>query len=417
VTYPIDPQGSLFHRYRILCAASLAVCSVVGPTSIAEEPQAPNSPAWKKHTINERSPFEAVGVADFNGDGKKDVFSGDSWYAAPDWTQHKVRSVPPGTNPQYHEDFADAPLDVNGDGRVDIVTCAYFSRRIAWVENPSEPTKTWVEHEIDTPGSMETSYLLDLYGDKTPVLIPNVGGQVLLYELVSSGPKVEWKTRKLDPKGAGHGVGHGDINRDGRIDLITPNGWYEQPLDRSSEWPFHPEFQLGTASIEIIGHDFDGDGDTDVVWGMGHDFGLHWLLQSTDAAGNRVWSKKDIDTSFSQVHTLHLADFDGDGEQEFVTGKRIYAHASEPGATAEPCLYLFKFDRTTSEWRKTTVYRGDPAPAAPINPEQRDALKDFRPGSAGTGLQMALHDMDSDGDIDIVAPGKSGLYWFENPMR
>jgi hypothetical protein len=417
VTYPIDPQGSLFHRYRILCAASLALCSVVGPTSIAEEPQAPNSPAWKKHTINERSPFEAVGVADFNGDGKKDVFSGDSWYAAPDWTQHKVRSVPPGTNPQYHEDFADAPLDVNGDGRVDIVTCAYFSRRIAWVENPSEPTKTWVEHEIDTPGSMETSYLLDLYGDKTPVLIPNVGGQVLLYELVSSGPKVEWKTRKLDPKGAGHGVGHGDINRDGRIDLITPNGWYEQPLDLSSEWPFHPEFQLGTASIEIIGHDFDGDGDTDVVWGMGHDFGLHWLLQSTDAAGNRAWSKKDIDTSFSQVHTLHLADFDGDGEQEFVTGKRIYAHASEPGATAEPCLYLFKFDRTTSEWRKTTVYRGDPAPAAPINPEQRDALKDFRPGSAGTGLQMALHDMDSDGDIDIVAPGKSGLYWFENPMR
>jgi hypothetical protein len=264
---------------------------------------------------------------------------------------------------------------------------------------------------------METSYLLDLYGDKTPVLIPNVGGQVLLYELVSKSPKVEWKTRKLAPQGAGHGVGHGDINRDGRIDLITPMGWYEQPLDRSSEWAFHPEFQLGTASIEIIGHDFDGDGDTDVVWGMGHDFGLHWLKQSTDAAGKRIWTKEDIDTSFSQVHTLHLADFDGDGEKVFVTGKRIYAHASEPGATAEPCLYIFKFDRSSSQWKKTTVYRGEPAPAAPINPEQRDALKDFRPGSAGTGLQMALHDMDSDGDLDIVAPGKSGLYWFENPTR
>ncbi|MFN7736277.1 MAG: FG-GAP repeat domain-containing protein [Pirellula sp.] len=417
MSYAIDPQRSLFRRYRNLCAASLAWCAVVAPTSIAEEPQATNSSAWKKHTINDRSPFEAVGVADFNGDGKKDVFSGDSWYAAPDWTQHKVRNVPPGTNPQYHEDFADAPLDVNGDGRVDIVTCAYFSRRIAWVENPVEPTKPWVEHDIDLPGSMETSYLLDLYGDKTPVLIPNVGGQVLLYELVSKTPNVEWKTRKLDPKGAGHGVGHGDINRDGRIDLITPNGWYEQPSDRSSEWTFHPEFQLGTASIEIIGHDFDGDGDTDVVWGMGHDFGLHWLIQSTDAAGNRVWSKKDIDTSFSQVHTLHLGDFDGDGEKEFVTGKRIYAHASESGATAEPCLYLYKFDRKASQWKKTTVYRGEPAPAAPINPEQRDALKDFRPGSAGTGLQMALQDMDSDGDLDIVAPGKSGLYWFENPLR
>ena len=97
--------------------------------------------------------------------------------------------------------------------------------------------------------------------------------------------------------------------------------------------------------------------------------------------------------------------------------KRIYAHESEPGATAEPCIYVFKFDRKTSKWQRTVVYRGEPAPAAPINPELRDALQDFRPGSAGTGLQMALHDLDADGDVDIVAPGKSGLYWFENPRR
>jgi len=362
---------------------SIALCSIGYPKSNAEELLVSDAAAWKKHVINDRSPYEAVGVADFNGDGKLDVFSGDSWYAAPDWTQYKVRDVPPGTNPQYHEDFADAPLDVNGDGRIDIVTCA----------------------------------LLDLYGDKTPVLVPNVGGQVLLYELIAKAPKVEWKTRKLDPKGAGHGVGHGDINGDGRIDLITPNGWYEQPTDREADWKLHSEFQLGTASIEIIGHDFDGDGDTDIAWGMGHDFGLHWLVQSTDQAGNRIWTKKDIDTSFSQVHVLQLADFDGDGLKDFVTGKRIYAHASEPGATAEPCLYIFHFDRSKSQWRRSTVYKGDPAPAAPINPEQRDALKDFRPGSAGTGLQMALHDMDADGDVDIVAPGKSGLYWFENPAK
>jgi hypothetical protein len=141
------------------------------------------------------------------------------------------------------------------------------------------------------------------------------------------------------------------------------------------------------------------------------------MKQSVDSAGKRTWTKEDIDTTFSQVHTLHLADFDGDGEKEFVTGKRIYAHASEPGATAEPCLFIYKFDRTSAQWLKTTVYRGEPAPYAPINPEQRDALKDFRAGSAGTGLQMALHDMDADGDIDIVAPGKSGVYWFENPLR
>lgn len=377
-----------------------------------------NDPApWKKHPINHLSPYEAVGVADFNGDAIPDVFCGDSWYAAPDWIQHKVRDIPPGPNPQYHEDFADAPLDVNGDGKIDIVTCAYFSRRIAWVENPQDPTQPWPEHDVDLPGAMETSYLVDLYGDQTPVFLPNVGGQMLLYELVSKYPLVEWKKRTLRPQGAGHGIGHGDINSDGRIDIITPQGWYEQPADRSSEWSFHPEFQLGAASIEIIGHDFDGDGDTDVVWGMGHDFGLYWLKQSIDGNGKRTWTKEEIDKTFSQVHALHLADFDGDGQQEFVTGKRIYAHSVEPGATDAPCLYLFQFDRTKQNWMRTTIYLGEPAPAAPLKPEERNALKDFRPGSAGTGLRLALHDMDSDGDIDIVAPGKSGLYWFENPRK
>ena len=400
---------------RVLIAAAVPFAflpTAFGPTAFGDDGQP--SPKWRKHSINDMSPFEAVGVADFNGDGKLDVFSGDSWYAAPSWTQHKVREVLPGTNPHYHEDFADVPLDVNQDGRIDIVTCAYFSKRVAWVEQPSDPTKPWIEHTIDTPGSMETGSLVNLYGDGTPVFFPNVGGQMVLYELVPSKEKVEWKKRLLAPEGSGHGQGTADINADGRIDILTPKGWYEQPAVRTGEWTFHADWSLGTASIEILGHDFDGDGDTDVVWGMGHEFGLYCLKQSKDADGKRAWGKEDIDTQFSQVHTLHLADFDGDGELEFVTGKRIYAHASEAGATDKPCVYTYKFDRKGSKWVKSVVYEGEPAPAAPIKIEDRDALKDFRRGSAGTGLQMAVCDMDGDGDIDLVAPGKSGLYWFEN---
>lgn len=396
------------HKTVWMALPALALANLIS-VGHAQEP----SQAWKKHNINPLSPFEAVGVADFNKDGKLDVFCGDSWYAAPDWEQHKVREVLRGSNPHYHEDFADAPLDVNGDGNMDIVTCAYFSSSIWWLEHPGDPTKPWITHPIDKPGSMETAYLVDLYKNGKPVFLPNVGGQVLFYELVSQKPGVEWKPRKLAPQGSGHGLGHGDVNSDGRIDIITPQGWYEQPASIDADWTFHQEFQLGAASIEIIGHDFDGDGDTDIVWGMGHDFGLHWLKQSS-VDGKRTWTKEPIDTSFSQVHALHLADFDGDGQLEFATGKRIYAHESENGATDEPCIYIFDYDRKASKWIRNTVYLGQPAPAAPLDPEKRDALKDFRPGSAGTGLQMAVQDMDNDGDIDIVAPGKSGLYWFEN---
>jgi hypothetical protein len=133
--------------------------------------------------------------------------------------------------------------------------------------------------------------------------------------------------------------------------------------------------------------------------------------------GSRAWVRKDIDTRFSQVHTLLWADLDGDGGPELVTGKRIYAHEVEPGDIDSPCIYWFKYDRSAGKWYKHVIYEGEPARNAPKQAKDRWALKDFARGSAGTGLQMDARDMDGDGDIDLVCPGKSGLYLFENLGR
>jgi hypothetical protein len=240
---------------------------------------------------------------------------------------------------------------------------------------------------------------------------------VVWYELTKQAPVVEWTKHELGKEGAGHGVGVGDINGDGRLDIITPKGWYEQPASSSESWPFHGTFQLGAAGILVHGRDFDGDGLTDIVWGMGHDFGLFWMKQSVDADGRRSWQKHEIDTSFSQVHTLVFADIDGDGDPELITGKRVYAHEVEPGATDAPCVYSFKFDRSSGRWRKGVIYEGEPARNAPSDAKDRWALKDFAPGSVGTGLQMAVKDIDGDGDLDLICPGKTGLYLMENTRR
>lgn len=375
--------------------------------------RADTAPGWRKHTINDQSPFEAAGAADLNGDGKLDVFSGDTWYEAPDWKPHKVRNLPK-PNPHYELDFADSPLDVNGDGKPDIVTCTYFSGEVGWVEHPGDPTKPWVEHSIAKPGSSECGELVDLTGDGQPEFLPNSVGLVVWYELVQKKPEVKWVEHVLGKEGAGHGVGHGDVNLDGKTDILTPRGWYEQPSDRSKAWPFHQEFELGATGIYIHGQDFDGDGDTDIVWGMGHDFGLRWLRQEKGEAGARKWAREDIDLKFSQVHTLTLADLDGDRQAEIVTGKRVYAHEIEPGATEAPVILSFRFDRKAGRWERTTIYEGKPAANAPANPGDRQALKDFERGSVGTGLQMQAVDMDRDGDLDLLCPGKSGLYWLEN---
>jgi len=383
--------------------------------------------AWRKIAINDQSQFEACGVADFNGDGKLDIFCGDSWYEGPNWKRHQVRDVPASPNPHYYEDFADCPLDCNGDGYPDIVTCTYFSRRVAWVENttasggrkPPGGTMPWKEHTIDLPGSSETGELVDINGDGRPDFLPNVGNEVVWFELKQQKPEVVWKKHTLGKEGAWHGVGIGDINSDGRLDIITPKGWYQQPPNPDAErWVFHKEFDLGAASILIHGRDIDGDGLTDIVWGMGHNYGLYWLKQSAAANGERSWTKHEIDTSFSQVHTLLWADLDGTGTPQLITGKRIYAHETEPGATDKPCIYSFNFDRKanggTGGWIRRTIYEGEAAKNAPAKTQDRWALRDFPRGSAGTGLQISAADIDGDGDIDLICPGKSGLYLLEN---
>lgn len=405
----------VFRWLRPCCHAAVGtflVCAAV----VADEQS--SFQKWKMHVINDQSPFEGAGAADFNGDGLIDIFCGDSWYEAPNWTRHQVREVPVSANPHYNEDFADCPLDVNGDGNPDIVTCNYFGKRVGWAENPGgDATTSWTEHEIDTPGNMETGELIDLNNDGKPDFLPNTGNVVVWYELIHQSPEVVWKKHDLGSEGAGHGVGAGDINRDGRLDIITPKGWHEQPADADAQWPFHSEFQLGAAGVLIHGRDVDGDDLTDVIWGMGHGFGLHWLKQSVSADGKREWTKQTIDDTFSQVHTLIFTDLNGDGNEELVTGKRVYAHEVEPGATDGSVVYCFRYDRSAAKWVRHTIFHGDPALNAPNEAKDRWALKDFPKGSAGTGLQIAAIDIDKDGDIDLVCPGKSGLYLFENLGR
>ena len=50
----------------------------------------------------------------------------------------------------YIDDFSDLPLDVNGDGHIDIVSCAWFAKRLWWIENPGHGKGEWKEHEIET---------------------------------------------------------------------------------------------------------------------------------------------------------------------------------------------------------------------------------------------------------------------------
>jgi hypothetical protein len=373
-------------------------------------------PTWKKHTINAQSEFEAAGVFDVDNDGKLDIVCGDTWYQAPDWKPYHVRDV--SRQGTYFNCFATLPLDVNGDGHVDYITCSYFGKNVGWVENPARFGAPWAYHEVDTPGNIEAAWMVDLSGDGTPDVLPNTVNVVVWYEVAPKSEGKGFELRKHDhgAAAAGHGVGSGDVNGDGRIDLLTPKGWFEAPASPArNSWTWHPEWQLGAAGIQILARDVDGDGLSDVIFGMGHDYGLFWLRQSKGQGGGRVWTKQPIDPSLAQVHALIWADIDGDGKaDELVTGKRVYAHEVEPGATDGSVIAWYDFDNGSKSWARHVIFEGEPAKNAPEKAADRRALKDFPPGTAGTGLQLTAIDIDGDGDYDLVCPGKSGLYLFEN---
>lgn len=368
----------------------------------------PDTAAWSVHAIAPEATFEAAGVADFNRDGQLDVISGETLYLGPQWVRHKVRQISPSPHPHYREDFGDLPFDVNGDGLVDVVSCSYFGKTVSWVQNSGSFARPWQEHVIDLPGPSETCRLADVDGDGDLDLLPNTVDLAVYFEYL--GPREPHYVKRVVGKG-GHGVGLGDINGDGRADFVTATRWFAGT--DAQGWEPQPLPALGAAGIPILVADFDGDGLSDLFWGQAHGYGVSWAKQRQ--ARVPAWTTHIIDKSFSQAHALVLADL-GYGPS-VITGKRIYAHEGEAGATEAPVIVSYTFDRTTYAFHRRLLYQGAPARNAPSDPRKRDAQKDFAAGSVGTGLDIIPADLDRDGDLDLVCPGKSGLYWLENPYK
>lgn len=366
--------------------------------------------AFRKHVINLDSEFMAAAVYDVNKDGKLDIACGEFWYEAPTWKKHFIRKVEVSGNPPRPDGYAHQNFDVNGDGWTDIVTINWRTQSVRWIEHPGAEwaqaeaqQKEWATHIIATPGSMETGRLADILGDGTPTIY--VSTVPWWYELVRTpkaggGFEVEWKSYRLPQEYAGHGAGLGDINGDGRADLIGQNGWLEAPVDRrNGQWIWHADFILDRASVPILVIDVDQDGLNDLVYSMGHDYGVYWMQQSKSADGKMQWTRHAIDTSWAGSHAPLWVDLDKDGKKELVVGRRYLAHGSigqgavDPGEADPQAIYRYDYDSKTKTWTRFTVSYND-----------------------GTcfGLDPVAIDLTGSGRLDLVFGGRHGLYWFEN---
>jgi hypothetical protein len=331
---------------------------------------------------------ETCAIADFNGDGRPDIFSGEAWYENPTWKKHTVRHLDEyGT---YLASLSDHAMDVDGDGKIDIVSSGWHSKKLWWSRNPGKSGAMWEDHPIDEGFNVAFSVLVDLDNDgKARELLPQLGGKgpTVWYEYAGGS----FKKHVVSPQNFGHGIGIGDVNKDGRNDILTPKGWLEAPADpRTGDWKMHSEFDLGsTGFIYVI--DLNEDGLPDLLTGMGHNYGVFWMEQKPD----HTWVKHVIDESWSQAHALTLADINGDGKKDLITGKRFMAHDGHDPGEREPLgIYWYEYRKAqdgTVVWARHIVDYGS---------------------RVGAGMDIPVIDVNGDGKPDFAVGGKSGLFLF-----
>jgi hypothetical protein len=356
-----------------------------------------DSVRFQKITLTSDFISEGVAVADVNRDGKPDIMAGSFWFEAPDWKRHEItapRIYFPDTT--FSNSFLDFSLDVNQDGWPDLIRISLPGEEMVWYENPGNRPVRWKERLIALHVGNESPAFEDVDGDGRKDILCNdpVAKKVVWFKSPAQPGDTAWKeyvissSPDLATNRYTHGLGWGDMNDDGRHDLIVTKGWWEHPADpERTEWVFHAG-DFGGDCAQIYCADLDQDGDKDLISSSAHDYGIWWHEQN-NTAGN--FTHHEISRIFSQSHALAFEDINGDGHPDLVTGKRYYAHnGKDPGAHDASVLYWFEFiPGKKPVW---TAHRID--------------------DDSGVGLQVLVVDVNLDGRTDILVSNKKGLHLF-----
>jgi len=374
---------------------------------------------------------EGAHFADFNHDGRNDlaygpyIYEGElfkkrSEYRAANQsfklkqTDGSEVSIPGyegarGRNNAYSDNFLTYTHDFNDDGWPDILIYGFPGKEAIWYENPRESNGLWKTHIAVKVLDNESPGFGDINGDFKPEIVCCSEGYIGYAEADWSKPNEVWAfraiSRKADYQRYTHGLGFGDVNGDGRTDIIEKDGWWEQPASLAGNplWTKHA-YKFGQGGAQMFAYDVNGDGLNDVITSLSaHEYGVAWFEQVREGQRitfrqhfivNKEPEENPYGVKFSQPHALDLVDIDGDGLKDLVTGKRFWAHGSgmDPEPNAPAVLYWFRLTRPAENQAEFIPYLVD--------------------DDSGVGTQVTAADINGDKLPDIIVGNKKGAFVF-----